>query len=242
MVSTSGHELGWFYYILIVPYVSFSDNCGLLDAGVTQLFLNGEARWPGIKHLYLDANGISDANALAKFFAVHRHQLKSLYLSMNRLGDIGARTVCAALIGSTTLKRFSMGSNRMTDASAQVIVDMVLTCPRVVLVDVGCYKSTFDMGEKPNKFARPEPWIALIEQHKPLKHLDLLRNCMSLDAAHSIVSAAKMRGGLNVYASMNDVLRDKLSYVEGIPDKDAQKVLKHPKRVIHIDSIYRNRN
>jgi hypothetical protein len=119
---------------------------------------------------------------------------------------------------------------------------MALTCPRLVLVDVGCYKSTFDMGEKPNFFSQPEPWLTLIEQHKPLKHLDLLRNCMSLDDAHAIVAAAKKRGDLNVYASMNDVLRDKLSYVEGIPDKSVQKVLKHPKRVLHIDSIYRNRN
>ena len=68
---------------------------------------------------------------------------------------------------------------------------------------------------------------------------------MTVEDAHRIVAAARQRTTsenlpINVYASMNNVLRDQLSYIEGIPEKSVQKVLKHPKRVIHIDSMYRN--
>lgn len=224
------------------------DNCGLLDEGIRVL---SQARGCKLKHLYIDANGITPVGAryLAEFITAHRDTLKGLYASINRLGDEGAKSITDAFRGSTSLKRLSLGSNRITDASADAIVDCALSCPKLVLLDVGCYKSTFDMGEKPNFFVSPEPWLRLIANCPRLQHLDLLRNAMTVDDAHRIVRAAKERteradpllAPINVYASMNNVLRDQLSYVEGIPDKAQQKVLKHPKRVVHIDSMYRNK-
>lgn len=218
------------------------DNCGLLDEGMETL---SRARGcTGLRHLYVDANGITTVGAVhfADFITAHRDTLKSVYASINRFGDEGAIAIASAFTGSASLKRLSMGSNRITDAAAPAIVECALSCARLKVLDVGCYKSTFDLGEKPNFLRDPQPWLRVIREHSGLRHLDLLRNAMSVEDARSVVAAAREREApLNVYASMNNALRDELCSTEGIPSKEEQKALKHPKRVVHIDSMYRNK-
>lgn len=239
------------------------DNCGILDEGV-ELLCNGLKGSSALKHIYLDANGItaSGAATLGQFLC-NNTNLKSFYASINRFGDDGVKQMLdtihhpAVARSPLNLTRFSVGSNRLTNVSAQRIVAFVLQClPRLKVLDVGCYKSTFDMGEQPNAFTDPEPFVRLLSTHMKLRHLDVTMNAMRDRDAELIVEAARARDhlvcGVNVYCStMNGVGGDtgdtgtaatspKLSY-EAYPSKTYQKTLKHPKCVVHIDSIYRNK-
>lgn len=215
------------------------DNCGILDEGIEIL---SQARGCSIKHLYMDANGITETGAvhLAKFIDAHVSVLKSLYVSINRFGDEGAVAICEAVRGSKKLKRLSMSSNRITDAVAERIVECVLRCPNLIIFDIGCYKSTFDMGEKSNYLTNVLPWIRLAASHPKIKILDLQMNSMNSEDIETLLSVGKLRGEINIYAPTLGGPRDRLCY-EGIKDKKVQKFIKHPKCVINIDSMYRNK-
>lgn len=215
------------------------DNCGILDEGVEVL---SQAQGCVLKHLYLDSNGITalGATALSKFLLTHRNVIKSVYVSVNRMGDEGALAIAEALRGSTTLKRLSMSSNRITDAAADQIVDCMLECKSLVILDVGCYKSTFDMGERPNYFTNVLPWIRLMTEHQTLKILDLSMNSMAPSDINVLLSVARRLPWINVYAAPAKGQRDHFSH-ESFKDKRIQKFIKHPKCVVNIDSMYRNK-
>lgn len=215
------------------------DNCGILDEGIEIL---AEAKNCSIRHLYMDANGITETGAmhLAKFVEAHVSVLKSLYVSINRFGDTGAIAICEALRDSKTLKRLSMSSNRITDAAAEQIVDCILSCSNLIICDVGCYKSTFDMGEKANSLTNVLPWIRLVAAHPKIKILDLLMNQMKIDDIETLLAVGRLRGEINIYAATLGGPRDRLFY-ESIKDKKIVKFIKHPKCIINIDSMYRNK-
>jgi hypothetical protein len=213
------------------------DNCGLLDEGAEAL---KELKNSAIKHIYLDSNGFTEKGAeyLGEFFKNNINTIKTFYVSVNRIQDAGLIHLLKGASESKVLKRFAVNSNRITDASLEQLAEFTLKMPQLKLLDVGYYKSTFDMGEKPNFFTKPEPFIRIIEQHPNLQHLDLTMNSLSEESALKVLDAAKKRNTLNLYASMLN--STKLSY-EALPDKTFQKTLKHPKRVVHIESIYRNK-
>lgn len=214
------------------------DNTGLLDEGIAHF---ASVKGSSIKHLYLDANGFTavGAESLATFISNNRRTLKSLYACINRFGDAGTLAIIRAVQGSRSLKRLSLSSNRITDSITDEMVECLLDCPKLSVLDLGCYKSTFDLGEKPNFITNPTPFLRLIQNHRPLKVLDLIRNAMSPEDAQSVVEAAKQKGDMNVYAATNES-RQHFSF-EAITVKSEQRRLKQPKRVDHIDSIYRNK-
>jgi hypothetical protein len=227
------------------------DNCGLLDEGVENLLaesLSSPSSKMNLKHLYLDANGITEASAItiSRWCEKHKHQLKSIYLSINRLGDGGVRMICDSLRGSKSLKRFSAGSNRITRNLAEFIVDFSLSCPNLISLGLGCYKSTYDLGEKPNFLSNIEPFVNLIEKHESLQYLDLLMNCIKHSDMVKLIDIAK---NLNRSVPLTiDGCQDGTKpedrrelYFNGHNDRSCLKFVKHPKKVLHIDSIYRNR-
>ena len=225
------------------------DNCGLLDEGVENLLAESPLSLKmNLKHLYLDANGITESSAptISQWCEKHKHQLKSIYLSINRLGDDGVRMICDSLRGSKTLKRFSVGSNRLTRNLTEFIVDFSLSCPNLICLGLGCYKSTYDLGEKPNFFSNIEPFIQLIQNHESLQYLDLLMNCIKHDDIIKLIEVAKelkRSVPLTIDGCQNGTKPEERKdlYFNGHKDRSCLKFIKHPKKVLHIDSIYRNR-
>jgi Leucine-rich repeat (LRR) protein len=217
------------------------DNCGLLDEGVE--ILSRARGCVSLKHLYSDANGITSIGAthLAAFLSAHRDSLKSVYLSVNRFGDEGALAIVGALSGSASLKRLAMSSNRITDVASTAIVKCAMACEKLMILDIGCYKSTFDMEERVNVFCNPLPWIWLLSaKHAALKMLDLNMNNITEDDLNTLLSVARLNRGVNVYTAPVHGRRDHF-VVEPIKDKTAKKLIKHPKCVLNIDSMYRNK-
>ena len=221
------------------------DNCGLLDKGVEALCSYNTVN---LKHIYIDANGITPTGAreIANWCKMNKNVIKSFYVSINRIGDEGASLICDALMGSTSLKRLSMGSNRLTDAVGGKIVDLALSCKKLISLSLGCYKSTFDLGEKPNFFTNVEPFIRLVKNHANLLYLDLLMNSIPeteiirlIDTARNLKRETPITiDGFQYGTKPED---KKHLYLNGFSDRKELKFIKHPKKVLHIDSIYRNR-
>ena len=226
------------------------DNCGILDQGVVQLFSGcDQASFSNsLKHLYMDANGITEmgAVAIAEWCKNHKNTIKSLYVSINRLGDNGVKLICDSLYNSTSLKRISFDSNRLTDNVGDYIVDFALSCPKLICLGLGCYKSTFDMGEKPNFFTNVEPFIRLIQTHPSLAYLDLLMNNIPDNDIIRLISVAKECNNykhltIDACQILTPSDNKKNLYFNGHGDRKALKFIRHPEKVLHIDSIYRNR-
>lgn len=214
------------------------DNCGLLDEGARIL---SELKNTSITEWYLDANGFTAKGGayLAEFIKNNIDTIQTFYASINRFEDEGAIKLIDAASESKVLLRFSLASNRLTDVSASKLHAFAMKLPQLISLDVGYYKSTFDMGEKPNFIEDPEPFIRIIEEHPNLQYLDLNMNSMTEHNAFRMVHAAKKRNTMNVYASMLNSV--KISY-EAIVDKNTQKYIKHSRYVDNIASQYRNKD
>lgn len=174
-------------------------NCGLLDAGV-KAFVDACGEAPlCLQHLYLDSNGITaeGGKTLAVFAARNKNVLQSLYVSINRLGDEGVLAIAGALEGSTSLKRFWTGSNGITDAAMPRLAAIVMTWTSLLALDVGYYKSTFHMGERPNVLGRDDEkgtvvaLRTLIEKHPTLEYLSVFNNALSIPAVTTLAALAR---------------------------------------------------
>ncbi|KAJ3404904.1 hypothetical protein HDV05_006863 [Chytridiales sp. JEL 0842] len=225
-------------------------NTGLLDGGImamdaaerddmssgTQTLSGSVLHW-----LDLSANGITanGAHAVANLIARHLHTLESLLLDINRLGDEGVAVICDALKGSKVLKRLSVGSNRLTDVGLARVCKLAMEIPSLILLNVGHYLSTWDLGEKGNVFSDVSPLLEVIRAH-PNIQLVKIEKC-GLDhkvTCEALIEEAKKRGTVAVYANQR---RFKFGYMTYIPlDDDALRLAKQPKIVDHIYSIYRN--
>lgn len=257
-------------------------NCGLLDEGM-HAFADGmifggavavHQQTMYIQHVYLDANGLTPdgGRAIAKWLshANNKNVIKSLYCSINRLGDEGCIEIAESLRGSTSLMRFCIGSNGLTDRGFSRIVELAKTWPALISLDVGYYKSTFDMGEKPNYLGRDDEdetvrhICVLMKEHQSLQYLSVLNNQLSPAAISTIANCARIVNSTNSFgvpsrrslsvdlvqlygadaaADDDDVdvdIRGKYEPSIRVHTKAQLRVVKHADRVIHIDSIYRN--
>ena len=252
-------------------------NCGLLDEGVRAFcdaFLVAGRAAPRLRHLYLDANGITEDSApfLARFLEMHRDQLETVYVSMNRLGDAGVARIASALHGSRSLLRFCVGSNRLTADSVKNICDVAMSWERLLFLDLGYYKSTYDMGERPNNLGGKgldhgrrrdgvvEDLGALMRCHPSIQLLSVQNTGLSEEQVASLktwLSEDKRQSLIcgQYKANISDVMRHSNDSEECFNLKDCAvrkesddcakslpiRFLRHPRCVLDIDSIYRNK-
>ena len=142
------------------PRVELLDlfNTGLGDAGAAALHAALAEALPGggagLRHLYLDINGIADAAPLVGLLAA-LPLLETLSLSVNRLGDAGALALCAALRAGAAprLRRLGLGSVGLTEAALPALAEAAAGSPALVAVELGSYKSTKFFGESGNRLA-----------------------------------------------------------------------------------------
>lgn len=204
-------------------------NCALGDSGLAEL-LASPCELRGLKHLYLDANGIESIQPLSAW--CQEGTPVTLYLSINRLGDRGVTELAAALVGNKHLRRLCLASTGFGNVGLEALVDALLTCPRLLSVNLGCYKSSADMGEHPGNLFDSEALPAiyrLLTTSPTLQYFNCIGSQISKDGLASIPRLE--------HISM-DLGSGRGYYMHA---KESIRRLKHPRRVVHIDSIYRGK-
>lgn len=168
-------------------------NCGLLDRGIEAL----EEGWIAsrtLRHLYLDANGLTARSALviARCLA-EGPPLHSLFLSCNRLGDEGIRLLAPALAANTSLQRLSFASNRLTAQAAAILAEALCAHPTLLHLDLGYMRGTGALGESGNFLGDEgaEHLAGLLRQNRVLRSVDLLHNDIGQAGLSAICAALR---------------------------------------------------
>lgn len=169
-------------------------NCGIGDEGVINLFreIGGNIT---MKHLYIGANGLTHRAmpVLADYFQrlVSRGEigLTGLKMVVNRIEDTGAKILAAGLTGYRHLKKFSIASNGLTAEGVAPLLEAVAGSPELVYVDIGHFKSTFDLGELPNQLgdAGIDAVLDFLSKTPAVRGLDLTNNGMTLDGLERVI-------------------------------------------------------
>lgn len=220
------------------------DNCGLFDEGVEK-FVNACGDKPiNLKHIYLDSNGISDSKHLVKFIEINKNVLKSFFCSINRLEN-KCLDLVKAFEDSTSLKRLCLASNGMTDSIVPQMVGCLMTMKELISLDLGYYKSTFDMGEQPNYLGKTNPeqtvdFLSMfLKYHPSLKFISVYNNYIPSNLVAKLAETIASCSGKKKISADLDQMNKKTGNIRN-HSKAQLRVIKHMKRVIHIDSIYRN--
>lgn len=204
-------------------------DCALFDEGVC-LLLADPKQFRTLKHLYLDVNGIEIQGTVAISNWCSHGTVVTLSVSINRLGNAGVLNICQSLMNSSSLKRLCLASTRFDDEIMPQIVKMAISCPRLISLNLGCYKSTVDMGEKPrNPFT-----------DESISYLTKLLN-ESISLKYLSTSGCKMtHEGVLRLPRKDHISMDLGAGPWHHVNKETLRFIKHSKRVVHIDSICRN--
>lgn len=116
-------------------------NCELGDEGVARL---AHARLRSLAHVFLGANGLTDAAPLSGWLADSTCSLRSLFLGASRLGDVGVEVLADS---ATRLHSLDLGSNALTPRSVEVLAAAELDLVRLQLGDS---PSALALGERHN--------------------------------------------------------------------------------------------
>ncbi len=237
-------------------------NTAVLDKGIEYL-VEGLKANKSLRHLYLDANGLTEAcidNLIDYFEYLISNDLigvTSLWLDMNKLFDSGVSKLVKVLGQYKHLKRLVLGSNGLTDACVDDIVDAFVDHPNLIVLDIGMYKSTSDMGMITNNIgdSGASKLCRLIESNKKIIFLNIMMNGIKEKGLELIGEATKKNNsllyfeykqyGVQTPQTVNTIIRKKLKAnwedckSKGIPVVPL-RILKHGKNIRFIDSIYRN--
>ncbi|MEM7675801.1 MAG: hypothetical protein AAF449_07335, partial [Myxococcota bacterium] len=216
-------------------------NTGLFDEGIVRCvnsFLESGDSPLRLAHLYISANALTERSvaALAAVAEAGRgfSSIRTLNLSINRLGLNGLQALVALIADGAlpNLESLDLGSTGLLGPCLKPLVDaLIVACPRLRALDLGTYLSTRDLGEEANRLEGDALALQrLLREHPSINLLDVT-NCSfteaSLDALfdalgeHQSLEGAGSRG-----------------YRHG---KLERRLMKHPPRVLHIDSIYRGK-
>lgn len=205
-------------------------NCALKDEGINNLLAHPQ-ELVSLKHLYLDANGIESTTSISNWCKVS-NSVTTLFVSINRLGDKSIKELCSSLKNNKTLKRLCLSSTHMHNDGLRAVVDMALSCHKLKCLDLGFYKSSGDLGEHSGNFFDDEvvpDILTLISSSKSIKYLSITGCKISQEGLSKIPKPDNM--SIDVGKSIWHRVHK---------EKDL-RFIKQPKRVVHIDSIYRNK-
>lgn len=247
-------------------------NTGILDVGCKQVF-NALRKNDSLRFIYMDANGITKIGAsyIAEYFDDCRKQnhkgLDSLYVSINRIGDEGAQLIADSVKEYSHLRRLCMSSNGIEIDGLKSICNNLVDHPNLEYLDVGFYKSTWDLDEYCNMFGDDGAKILA----------DFVKNCNSklcilgfqntymTEKGVSLVADALMENegimymyytqrtsensvksvslGRKIHTQIHERMKTNIEKTHDITPETFRKrvrFIKHTKRVQFIDSVYRN--
>ena len=129
------------------------DETRLGDEGVALLFetLVGATGTIPLEALYLSGNGMSTraAEALSKLLSQTQcaHNLHSIYLSYNPLGDLGAKALSQALQSATQLRRLTLQSVGLGTEGASALAHSLRGHPSLRVLDLSQGHATVRLGQ-----------------------------------------------------------------------------------------------
>lgn len=234
----------------------------LTDSGIDML-CEGLKINETLRHLYIDANGLGlmATQIIANYFKFKiDHGLRgisSLWISMNKLGDDGVNILCDTLRDYPYLKRLNLGSNYISEIGMKYISEAFKNHTKIMVLDVSLYKSTADMGAVCNNISDAGvPYICdLIIHNKSIRYLNISMNNISSDGISQIADALDNNNSIwyfhytqyghnvnpEVVKKINAILeRNHSIYPDITFGSDHMRLLKHSRKIINIDSIYRN--
>jgi len=243
------------------------DNTATFDAGAAALFA-GLSHNTSLRLLYLDANnlGVASAQTMADYFtalvAQKRVGITSLWVGMNPLYDEGVIALARALKDYHALERLCLNAVRMTADGLQVLCEALVDHPKLLMLDVGCYKSAADLHEVTNNLGFKGAFLLaeFIRKNKSVRILDLRTCHLPAEGLAMIADAAETNTTLcYIYAEQMGLRtmqsRLALHRIASICNRNCQaagfqdlqdycshylRQEKHTAKVVHIDSIYRN--
>lgn len=241
-------------------YIKILDlhNTATFDEG-TKYLMEGLKFNKTLRHLYLDANGITKDGIkyVCEYFEYlienNLEGISSLWIDMNNIGDEGAIELVNTLSKYKYLKRLNLGSVGLTEKSMSAIVSAFATHPNLIVLDLGMYKSTSDMGMVTNNIRDEGMYILadLIKSNKSIQYLSVMMNGLTLKgieylsdainnndnmmyidfAQYGVEVPQKLYSGIKAKVESNRV---KFNYTRKLRN------LKHGEQIHWIDSIYRN--
>lgn len=243
-------------------------NTGIGDDGV-KFLCEALKENRNLRHLYLDANGLTERSAvyLADYFRHMDHStnvgITSLWIGVNRLGDVGVRLLMDGLRNYRHLERLVIGSNRMTDvgmdAVAGAIAENEFLRNSLRVLNVGYYKSTADLGELPNDFKRIDHLLRVLVECRNLRQLNATECGLTVDHIMMIRAHHQFFGSelcdLNLNQSgialgttpeegLEQLLEQNCQRRFGCGTKEYRRIHKRIDNggpsIVLIDSIYRN--
>lgn len=220
-----------------------------------------------LKRLYLDANNITveGIKYIADYFNFlkenNKEGITSLWIGMNRLRDEGVTILANSLEGYNYLERLSLNSVRMKSEGCKNLLSSIKTIPNLILLDIGAYKATGDMGELPNYVGdEGADYISnYIKQNSNLQVFDFSENYISNKKLIEIGNSMKdninllytyfNQYGIQINKDIKKLYHEvhernilnklNISYKEF--HKNNLRFLKHTDDILKIDSIYRNK-
>ena len=241
-------------------YIKILDlhNTAVFDEGLEYL-VEGLKENRTLRHLYLDANGITSSGIkyLVDYFQYlisnDLEGISSFWFDMNNIGDDGIIELVNVLSNYKYLKRLNLGSTGITEKAIPSIVNAFKSHPNLIMLDLGMYKSTSDMGMITNNIGDEGMKLLskLVLENKKIQYLSIMMNGItnvglellaeSLEKNNSLMYLDWAQYGIDVSQKINSQIRNKIEANRtnsGFTKK--LRNLKHGEQIHRIDSIYRN--
>ena len=238
-------------------------NTAVFDEGM-EYICTGLKKNTGVRKLYLDANAIGPKGCdyLIDYFKhiidTKRIGITSLWLEMNRIDDDAMIKLITVLGNYEYLERLCIGSNMLSGISMEAIYHSFKDHKNLIVLDLGMYKSTADMGEITNRIGLTgSMWIGkFIAENKSIEYLSILHNDIPEEGINNIAEALTVNDTIvsldfkqyftGIHKDIHQKIMDKLKFnyqLKGISEAEIGtyvRELKHTPDIVNIDSIYRN--
>ena len=172
-------------------------NTGILDEGFISI-IDALQESPSnvLRHFYAGSNGLTarSGERLRDFFVSGANRMETLYISTNRLGDVGLIEISKGIRSDRYLKVFSVASNRITQVGLAPFVDALIESKHPLdLLDLAYPKNTAALGELGNSIGdEGAALLAKLLVNLPLKSLRISNNMITRVGIEKITRCFKI--------------------------------------------------
>lgn len=233
-------------------------NTAIFDTGLS-FVMDGLRENTSLEFLYLDANGITamGVDALVQYFehliAADRKGVHSLFIGMNNLGDDGVIKLVRVLAQYKHLERLNLDSTCISEVAAAEVCEAFKDHPSLIMLGLGMYKSSNDMGLTVNNLgdAGLQAVLPLLQQNRKLQHVSIIMNGIShagiealadtVDKTDTLMYIEYAQYDLKIDPQLNARIKRKLlANREAADFTTSARHIRHTPDIHWIDSIYRN--
>ena len=127
-----------------------------------------------------------------------KHLHYPIHKFKNKLFDSGVSKLVKVLGRYKHLKRLFLGSNGLTEACIDDITDAFISHPNLIVLDLGMYKSTSDMGMITNNIGDQGAikLCKLIESNKKMVYLNVMMNGLTEKGLECLAESVKQNNSL----------------------------------------------